>query len=51
MQALTVDCVEFQPLTVDYAHIVYRRMRSNSTPSLVYGLTSMVAAVTIKDVG
>ena len=33
--ALTVDCIEFQPLTVDYVH-VYRRMCSNSTLSVVY---------------
>ena len=52
-QALTVDRVEFQPLTVDYAHIteVYGRMRRDSTPSLVYGLTSVVVAGAIESMG
>jgi len=30
---------------------VYGRMHSDSTPSLVYGLTSMVAVVTIESMG
>ena len=30
---------------------VYGRMRSDSTPSLVYRLTSAVAAVTIESMG
>jgi len=30
---------------------VYRRMHSDSTPSLVYGLTSTIAAVTIGSMG
>jgi len=50
VKALTVDCVEFQPLTIDYVH-VYGRMHSDSTPSLVYGLTSIVAALTIESTG
>jgi len=48
--ALNFDCVEFQLFTVDYAHI-YGRMHSDSTPSLIYGLTSAVTAVTIESVG
>ena len=35
LKALTVDRTDFRPLTV----IIYRRMHSDSNPSLVYGLT------------
>ena len=50
--ALTVDCIEFQPLTAGHVHI-YGKMRSDSPPSLVhvYSLTSMVTAVTIESIG
>ena len=37
-EALTVDRADFRALTVDFA-IIYGRMHSDSTPSLVYGLT------------
>jgi len=39
------------PLTTLTFMEVYGRMRSDSTPSLVYGLTSAVAAVTIESMG
>ena len=45
-EALTVECVEFQLLTIDYMHI-YGRMCSDSTPSLVYRVKMCIAAVTI----
>jgi len=51
-RALTIDCAAFQRLTVDYKHIygnIYRRMHSDSTPSLVvYGVNMPVTAVTIE---
>ena len=49
-EALTVECVEFQLLTIDYMHI-YGRMCSDSTPSLVYRVEMCIAAVTIKSAG
>ena len=47
------DSPGMRQLTIDNANIyeVYGRMCSDSTPSLVYGLTSMVAAVTIESMG
>jgi len=41
--ALTVDCIELQPLTVNYKAIYGSIQKSahNSTPSLVYVLTML----------
>ena len=43
-EALSVDCADFEALTVDFA-IIYERIGSNSTPSLIYRLTVHVSVV------
>jgi len=48
---LTVDCIDFQLFTMCTFTEVYRKVHSDSILSLVYGLTSEVAAVTIKSMG